>query len=136
MIYEMIAGRKPFLGDTVVDIVASILNQHPDPLSAHSPEVPDRIDRIVARAMSKDKGDRYQTARELMIALKKQKQRLEFEAGLELSVSPDIGGGTTVAIRDGHAYAQGKHDRKHNHPKDFNHRAGHRHTSRSPARWL
>ena len=101
MIYEMIAGRKPFLGDTVVDIVASILNQHPDPLAAHAPGVPDRIDRIVARAMSKDKGDRYQTARELMIALKKQKQRMEFEAGLELSVSPDIGGGTTVAIRDG-----------------------------------
>ncbi|HEX5734917.1 MAG TPA: protein kinase [Blastocatellia bacterium] len=101
MIYEMIAGRKPFLGDTVVDIVASILNQHPDPLSVHSPEVPDRIDRIVARAMSKDKDDRYQTAREFLIALKKQKQRIEFEAGLELSVSPDIGGSTTVAMRDG-----------------------------------
>ncbi|HET8674624.1 MAG TPA: protein kinase [Blastocatellia bacterium] len=100
VIYEMIAGRKPFLGDTVVDIVASILNQQPEPLSVHSPEVPDRIDRVVARAMSKDKGDRYQTAREFMIALKKQKQRLEFDAGLELSVSPDIGGGTTVAIRD------------------------------------
>ena len=101
VLYEMIAGRKPFLGDTVVDIVASILNQHPEPLSAHSPEVPDRIDRVIARAMSKDKGDRYQTAREFMIALKKQKQRIEFEAGIELSVTPDIGSGTTVGIRDG-----------------------------------
>ncbi len=100
MIYEMIAGRKPFQGDTVVNIVASILNQQPDPLTSHLPELPDRINRIVARAMSKDKGDRYQTARELMIALKKQKQRIEFETGLELSVSPDIGSGTTVAIRD------------------------------------
>lgn len=100
MIYEMIAGRKPFLGDTVVDVVASILNQQPRPLTAHSPEVPDRVDRIVARTMAKDKAERYQTVRELLIDLKKQKQRLEFEAGLELSATPDIGGGTTVAIRD------------------------------------
>ncbi|HJQ70409.1 MAG TPA: protein kinase [Blastocatellia bacterium] len=100
MLYEMIAGRKPFQGDTVVDIVASILNRQPEPLPSLAPEVPDRIDRVIARAMSKDKGDRYQTAREFMIALRKQKQRLEFESGLELSASPDIGGGTTVAIRD------------------------------------
>jgi eukaryotic-like serine/threonine-protein kinase len=100
ILYEMIAGRKPFLGDTVVDIVASILNQQPPPLSAHAPEVPDRLDRIIARAMAKDKNDRYQTARELLIDLKKQKQRLEFEAGLEPSVTPDIAGSTTVAIRD------------------------------------
>ena len=99
MIYEMIAGRKPFLGDTVVDIVASILNQQPEPLSARAPGVPERLDRMVARAMAKDKNDRYQTARELLIDLKKQKQRLEFEAGLEPSVTPDIAGSTTVAIR-------------------------------------
>ena len=89
VIYEMIAGRAPFEGETSSDVMSFILHKEPPPLARYTPDVPTELDRIVAKALTKDKEDRYQTARDLLIDLKRLKQKEEFEAELERSVSPE-----------------------------------------------
>jgi len=79
VIYEMLAGRSPFVGATGSDIVASILNEQQPPITEFLPDVPTELEWIVNRALAKDKNDRYQSSGELLGDLKKLRQDLEFE---------------------------------------------------------
>jgi non-specific serine/threonine protein kinase len=89
LLYEMIAGRVPFKGETVSDAIALILHCEPVPLVRFAPEVPAELERIVSKALTKDKESRYQTAQDMLIDLRRLKQRLEFEAELERTVTPE-----------------------------------------------
>ena len=80
VLYEMLAGRRPFEGKTNSDVMASILERDPPPLARYSREVPDTLEWIVTKALRKDKEERYQTAKELLTDLRSLKQRLEFAA--------------------------------------------------------
>jgi serine/threonine protein kinase/Tfp pilus assembly protein PilF len=79
VIYEMLAGRSPFIGATNSDLVASILKEQPPPLTKFLSDVPAELEWIVNRALAKDKNDRYQSSGELLSNLKKLRQDLEFE---------------------------------------------------------
>ena len=86
LIYEMIARRLPFEGSNTNEIVASILSdKEPSPLARYAREVPAELERIVSKALRKDREQRYQTARDLLIDLHSLKDRLQFEAELERS---------------------------------------------------
>ena len=86
LIYEMIAGRLPFEGSNTNEILASILSdKEPSPLARYAREVPAELERIVSKALRKDREQRYQTARDLLIDLHSLKDRLQFEAELERS---------------------------------------------------
>lgn len=89
MLYEMVAGKKPFDGATVTDIIVSVLDREPRPLTELSADIPARLEKIVSRAIAKDREDRYPNIGEMLLALKRQKQRLEIEAGVEESLSPE-----------------------------------------------
>src|SRR5438093_6640026 len=62
MLYEMVTGRKPFTGDSVITITYNIMNLTAAPLTG----VPPSVDRIVARAMAKDPGLRYRSATDMV----------------------------------------------------------------------
>src|SRR6185436_14557416 len=79
VIYEMVAGRSPFIGETNSDIVASILKEEPPRLGDLLPQIPAELERIVNRALTKDKEQRYQTASEVLDDLKRLKHQLVFE---------------------------------------------------------
>jgi len=81
--YEMCAGRLPFEGRTANSMLNSILQSPPPPLNKFLPGAPDELEWIIAKALSKDRDDRYQTAREMISDLKSLKQRLDFEAEQE-----------------------------------------------------
>src|SRR5262245_41320878 len=70
VLYEMAAGRSPFARDTVADTIASILEKDPPPLAQLTSEVPDTLEQIIRKTLSKDRRERYQTARELLDDLK------------------------------------------------------------------
>ena len=89
VLYEMVAGRVAFEGETATDVLAAITKNEPPPLARYAQKVPAEFEWIVMKALRKDVGERYQTAKELHSDLKKLKQRLEFEAELERSVPPD-----------------------------------------------
>jgi len=101
VLYEMIAGKTPFEGATTTDVLASILRVEPVPLSYYSPEMPAELERILAKALEKEREERYQTVKDLLPDLKRLKQRQEFEAELERSVQPGTSGGTGMATSGG-----------------------------------
>ena len=68
--YEMLTGKKPFVGDTPFATLKKHCTETPTPPSALSPEVPRELEEIVLRLMSKDPAERYPGAEELLIALR------------------------------------------------------------------
>jgi len=92
LLYEMVTGRLPFVGETPSHIIVAILEQEPPPLASYWSGASTELQRIVSKALSKDKAARYQTAKDLLIDLKRLKQDLELEAKLEPSQQPGSGG--------------------------------------------
>src|SRR5687767_11801584 len=83
LIYEMLAGKPPFAGGNAIETLGSVLNKDPVPLSRQTPEVPHEIERIVNKALRKDREERYQTAKDLLIDLKDVRRDLEFQSKSE-----------------------------------------------------
>jgi serine/threonine protein kinase len=83
VLYEMVAGRAPFAGPSANDVIAAILTQDAPPLSHHSTAVPAELERIVARALEKDREQRYQAAEDSLLDLKQLRRRLEFDGALD-----------------------------------------------------
>ncbi len=69
VLYEMLAGRRAFRGDTAVEAMAAILREEPRPLSSDSDGVPQGLAQIVSRCLRKDPTDRFATGQELATAL-------------------------------------------------------------------
>jgi len=65
VLYEMLAGRRPFGGETGLSTLASILLEEPDPIAG----VPSDVARLVGRCLRKEPGDRFQCAEELDVAV-------------------------------------------------------------------
>ena len=83
VIYEMVAGRTPFEGETSTDVIVAITQKEPPPLARFAANVPAELDWIVMKALRKDRDERYQTIKELLTDLRRLKQRLEFEVEME-----------------------------------------------------
>lgn len=96
VIYEMAAGRKPFAAPTDIDTLVSILEKEPPPLNKCVPDLPAEFQRIVSKALRKDREDRYQTIKDLLNDLKSFKEELSFEQklGRSRSSTPNTGPAT------------------------------------------
>jgi serine/threonine protein kinase len=79
VLYEMLAGRKPFGGQTSSDVLVAVLEHEPEPLPGEDADVPDELRRIVGKALRKDREKRYQTSRDLALDL--ESLRRELDAG-------------------------------------------------------
>src|SRR5262245_46765810 len=80
VIYELLTRHLPFEGSSIYEIMASILSDRESPpLSRYSAEVPDELERIVGKALRKNRDERYQTSKDLLIDLESLKRQLEFE---------------------------------------------------------
>jgi serine/threonine protein kinase len=88
MMYEMAAGCRPFEGETASDVIALILQKEPLPLGHYAAEVPPDLERIVKTALRKDKEERYQTVKDLLIDVKSLRKELELKAEIERSSPP------------------------------------------------
>ena len=89
VLYEMVTGKMPFEGPTPSHVIVSILEKDPPPLARHLHEVPEALEWIVTKALTKDRDDRYQTAREILTDLRRLKQRVDAGAEMERSIAPD-----------------------------------------------
>ena len=107
VIYEMVAGHAPFEEPTTSEVLASILGEkEPPPLARFAREVPAELERIVSKALLKDREERYQVMKDLALDLKSLKQRLEFEAELERTTPPEERSGGQAAATAAAAAAQ------------------------------
>ena len=96
VLYELLAGRPPFTGDTPVAIAYKQVNETPVPPSAHNPDVPPRLDAVVMKCLAKNPANRYQTAEELSADLERVKQGQDVEATPLMAAG--VGGDATQVI--------------------------------------
>jgi len=69
VLYEMVAGRTPFAGDSPVAVAYKQVNEVPPPPSFFNPDTPPALDAVVLRALSKNPADRQQSAEALRAEL-------------------------------------------------------------------
>ena len=70
VLYEMVTGRRAFVGESQASVIAAILDHDPPPISTLQPLAPPPLDRVVTKCLAKDPEDRWQTARDLVDELK------------------------------------------------------------------
>jgi len=96
-LYEMLTGRPPFVGNTTTEVLAQIIERDPVPPGRYEPQLPPELDRIITKALAKDPDERYQTAKDLLIDLKRLKRQLEVASEIERTIQPnDVGGSAQV----------------------------------------
>ncbi len=102
-LYEMVTGTVPFRGQGSGDIVDAILHKAPAAAVRLNPEVPAELERIIYKALEKDRDLRYQHASEMLVDLKRLKR--ETESGRTVTEATSSGGspapGPPVASRSG-----------------------------------
>jgi len=96
VLYEMATGRQSFPGHTTAVVFDGILNRDPAPPSTINSMLPAELDRIVSKALEKDKSMRYQTAADMGADIK----RLRRDSGSRQGVTPALSG---VALPDNSA---------------------------------
>ncbi|QGH68140.1 Stk1 family PASTA domain-containing Ser/Thr kinase [Pseudactinotalea sp. HY158] len=62
LLYELLTGRPPFVGDSAVAVAYQHVGEEPQPPSAFAPDVPEALDRILLKALTKDREQRYSSA--------------------------------------------------------------------------
>ena len=69
ILYELLAGRQPFLGESVPEIIGGILSNQPDGIRTLRSEVPFGLEVVIGKCMQNKAGDRYQSVAQLAAAL-------------------------------------------------------------------
>ncbi len=77
ILYELVSGRVPFTGDTRSDVIVSILERDPAPLDQMNPGIPHELQRIVGKALRKERAQRYQTIADLRLDLEALRSELK-----------------------------------------------------------
>jgi serine/threonine protein kinase len=89
VLYEMATGKRAFPGESSATIIGEILHKEPKPIRELNLQVPEELQRIVVKTLEKDREDRYQTAHELMVDLrrlmKKETERSQIGLPAELA---------------------------------------------------
>jgi serine/threonine protein kinase/tetratricopeptide (TPR) repeat protein len=89
VLYEMVTGHAPFAAETPTETISLILQKEPVPLTHYNHAVPAELDRIVTKSLTKDREQRYQTAKDLLIDLRNLKRKLEVNAEIDRTASPE-----------------------------------------------
>jgi serine/threonine protein kinase/dienelactone hydrolase len=79
VMYEMLSGQLPFMGDREASILYSVVHEEPKPVTAWNPDIPPQLQQIVDHALKKKPEARYQSAADLLKDLQKYKDTLKAE---------------------------------------------------------
>ena len=101
VLYEMVTGHVPFAGKTPTETISLILQKEPAPLTRYANEVPAELERIVTKALTKDREERYQTAKDLLIDLRNLKRKLEVDAEIDRTVPSELRAATSTSSSQG-----------------------------------
>lgn len=106
VLYELLTGRPPFVGDSLVSVAVSHVREMAPPPSALEPTVPRELDSIVMKALAKDRRERYQSAYEMRADLQRAAAGLPVAAAADVTASTQLMGGAAPTT----AYAQEQYD--------------------------
>jgi eukaryotic-like serine/threonine-protein kinase len=108
VLYEMASGNPPFTGETATDVVVAIVERDQPPISRHVEGTPPELERIVKKALRKDRNERYQIVKELAIDLRSLRRELEMNSLLERSVSTGMAGSSSTVAGSEYARASNR----------------------------
>ena len=74
VLYEMLTGQLPFKGDYEAALMYAILNEEPDPVEKHLPDISSELLHIMNRSLEKDPDNRYQSMKDMLIDLRRLKR--------------------------------------------------------------
>ena len=69
VLYEMATGRRAFAADTQASLIAAVMHEEPQPVSAIQPMTPPAFDRVIQSCLAKDPEERWQTAHDVKLQL-------------------------------------------------------------------
>jgi len=98
VLYEMLTGSPPFAGPTAGDTIASLLRADPAPLGERAPVLADELQRIVSKALAKDRDERYGSVSDFAKDLEQLGRDLVFRARLADSGAPSSSGATAATV--------------------------------------
>src|SRR6476469_6689596 len=90
VLYEMVTGHPPFTDETPREVMTSILEKEPPPLTSYNKQTPAEFQQIVSKTLRKDRTERYQSAHELLEALQSLRRSMEFKTALERSTKAPL----------------------------------------------
>jgi len=70
VMYELLTGRAPFEGKTATDTIAEVIYKEPEPIGQLLPNLPVELQRIIRKALQKDRDERYQSMKDLALDIK------------------------------------------------------------------
>ena len=89
VLYELLAGCVPFDRPTPSEVIAAVLDHDPPPLSDYVRDIPSEFERIISKALTKDRESRYQTAKDLLVDLRHLQHCWEADKEIEWSSSDE-----------------------------------------------
>ncbi len=89
VLYEMLTGKVPFTGETMTDVLSSIISTEPQGITSLAPHLPRELQRIVQKTLRKKRDLRYQTTQDMLVDLKDLRDELQLEAKLEQTAVPN-----------------------------------------------
>jgi len=92
VLFEMVTGRPPFMGDSPVAVASKQVLEQPIPPSRLNPDVTADLDAVILRALAKNPANRYQSAEEMRADLDRAKR------GMPVDATPLLAAGTTAVI--------------------------------------
>src|SRR6266480_768462 len=90
VLYEMATGRLPFSGASLTETIDRIAHAQPEAIARFNYNVPAELEVIVKKALRKNRDERYQSARDLLVDLRDLDREIEFASRMEHSVAPSI----------------------------------------------
>ena len=88
VVYEMLAGRTPFAGDSPSETFANLIHLEPPPLSQFSSNLPTGLERVVSKMLRKNADERYLSMKNLLAELKDLRENLKADEKLERFAVP------------------------------------------------
>jgi serine/threonine protein kinase/Tfp pilus assembly protein PilF len=85
VLYEMLAGKKAFHGESMADVLANVIHKDPQPIADQRADSPRELDRVIARALCKRSEDRYASMSEMLADLKQIETKLLIQTELRRS---------------------------------------------------
>src|SRR5437588_437694 len=97
VLYEMATGRVPFNGASLTETIDRIAHAQPEAIARFNYNLPAELEVIIKKVLRKNRDERYQSARDMLVDLQDLERELEFSSRMEHSVAPSISESTPPA---------------------------------------